>query len=273
MLSRVTYLLRAMQYEWTRRSQPIIEFEGKERLTVILLSYRRIENMKFIAADCLRLPYVERVVISNNNPEFVIGDWINIEDSRLVLIDQRQRTLPGVRFELAREFGGKLFFCIDDDLFLSPKQLHQLFLTIIANPDAPLGIHGQDVRLVPFSFSRGWKRTNRQVDILNRFYAFTAEHLEQYFRLLTQLGSPCANDLGSVEDILLSLSGTQRPTIHDVGRYFNCLTEARTGVALWSTEDHFYDKRREVFLALSKKVPVISSATADTAFTSADIDS
>lgn len=258
----LNYLKQAARYQKALNVETNIDFDGSQRLTVVLLSYKRIENMRFIAAACLKLPYVDRVVVSNNNPDDSIREWLPIDDPRITLIDQPERTLPGVRYEIAREVGGDYFFCIDDDLFLTPDQLHALFLELIRQPPAPLGVQGQDVIDEPFGFTVSLRKPARQVDVLNRFYAFTAAHLDEYFRLLELFGSPAANELGFVEDIVLSFAGSVRPSVHDVGRFLNCPTGDVEGVGIWVSNDDFVEKRRHVYEALRREKPLVQEAAA-----------
>ncbi|HEY0092999.1 MAG TPA: hypothetical protein VGB96_01690, partial [Archangium sp.] len=104
----------------------------------------------------------------------------------------------------------------------------------------------------------GWRpgvEGNVTADVINGVYFFTREHLEELFRLADALKLDVPN-LFNGEDILLSFCGTERPRIHTVEpRTVNCLTEARRGVATFTQED-FYPRRTELFLALRKLKPL-----------------
>ena len=76
---------------------------------------------------------------------------------------------------------------IDDDTFLRPDQLRQLFSALVTDPSAPHGIQGETYQgPTEESSHHGWKpglRGNRRVDAINRAYFFTREHLEELYRL------------------------------------------------------------------------------------------
>ncbi len=78
------------------------EVELPHKLSVILLSFSRMKNMRLIVRGLLNLPFVETVVVSNNNPAVHIEKWIGIKDPRLRLINQPRRTAPGIRDDAHR---------------------------------------------------------------------------------------------------------------------------------------------------------------------------
>lgn len=274
------------QYRWARpRSQylhhylrwrrevlrtPPVTVPGPEKLTVILLSYRRVRNMEPIVEALLRAAFIERIVVSNNNPEIRIGEWIRLRDERLRLIDQPRRTAPGIRFELAREEPGRFFLSIDDDVLLSPEQVKRLFLALVARPEAPHGIQGEDyVGESKQTFPPYWRVDRKdhegQVDNLNTVYAFTRDHLAEMERLAGLLGLDRAAmaEMGNGEDLLISASGTERPYIHDVGPVAFCLSSHRIGVATWASRPGFFTERKELFLKLRALRPDLGVPAAE----------
>lgn len=246
------------QLELLRTLPPVAP--GEPKLTVILLSYNRVRNMQPIVRGLLRSGVVERIIVSNNNPSYRIGEWISLRDERLELVDQPHKTAPGIRFEFARKAPGSYFLSVDDDVFLTPRQVQRLFQELRANPRMPHGIQGenyvgmnappgpgQKVRRIPWDL--GLQRAERETDVLNCVYAFTREHVEEMFRLAGQLGRDVAT-LGNGEDILLSCSGQGRPRIHDLGRVLMCLSAHQLGVATYRTREHFFQEREELLFSL-----------------------
>jgi hypothetical protein len=246
---------------WRRaiRSSPRLSIPGPEKLTVILLSYKRVRNMEPIAEAALRCDFVEKVVVSNNNPEVRIGDWIRLRDERLVLVDQPRRTPPGSRFRLAREEPGFFFLSIDDDVLLTPEQIRILFAGMVARPGAPHGILGENYAGdakpgYPPYWEVNQLGRDMQVDTLNTVYGFNRGHLNEMARLAECLGIDL-DEMGNGEDVLLSASGAERAWVHDVGPVALCLSSHRAGVATWASRPRFFTDRKDLFLNLRELRP------------------
>jgi hypothetical protein len=257
---RLKYPWRYLRYLRHLARRPVVRWEGPERLTVILLSFARPENMEPLVRGLLCADFVRKVVLSNNNPAYRMADWLRVRDERLVVLEQPRRTPPGVRFTLAAAEPGEYFITIDDDVFLRPEQLKTLFARLLASPAVPHGVQGQDCLERPPArpprgthWQAGWLSgvlgQTREVDVLNRVYAFTRAHLETYLALASRLGLEAA-EISNGEDILLSASGAGRPWIHAVGTVADCLSSNMKGIATWATREHFFDER----LALYQRV-------------------
>jgi glycosyltransferase involved in cell wall biosynthesis len=239
-----------------------------EKLTIVVPSYKRPENLHPLVRALLKASFVERIIVSNNNPDIRMEDWIGLRDERLHIINQPKRTAPGIRFSLARETQGRFFATIDDDIFLSPTQLRTLFEALVRAPAMPHGVRGERYAPdEPMPYSReflenfmgtvpdygGWRPgmegVDASVDVINGVYFFTREHLEELFRLAGELKLDVP-ELFNGEDILLSFCGTERPRIHALeDRFLNCLSEVRRGVATF-VQEGFYPRRTQLFLSL-----------------------
>lgn len=259
---RSAYLYGYLRWQREVRRADRVAIPGPERLTVILLSFRRVRNMEPIVGALLRCEFVEKVLVSNNNPEIRMADWIRLRDDRLRLIDQPRKTPPGIRFELARKEPGRYFLSIDDDVLLSPEQVKRLFLGVLSRPGAPHGIHGEGyVGESKKTFPPYWRVDRKgyhgQVDNLNTVYGFTREHLAEMERLAGRLdlGGGGIAEMGNGEDLLVSASGDERPWIHDVGPVALCLSSHRIGVATWASRPGFFTERKELFLKLRSLRP------------------
>lgn len=208
-----------------------------ERLTVIIPSFDRPQNIQLIANSLLRCDFVERVVVTNNNPDVPLERYLELDDPRFTLVTQPERCRPIKKMELAREIEADYFSVIDDDVFLRAGQCEALFRHLLANPAVPIGAIGQVYDPTRRTGSRSNLVSGRRspVDVLNRLYFFTAEHRERFFVLLAALyaRSPERSPLRFGDDIVLSFSGRGRPMVYDVGRFINCPSGDDPAVALW----------------------------------------
>ena len=188
----------------------------------ILLGYERMHNMDSLVRAVLKAGGVCKAIVSNNNPKHQIARWVRVTDSRLELIDQPVRAGCSKRFEIASERDADLFLCIDDDVFLTPRQITQLLRTAAARPDVPHGIHGSEYGIsqvarpetIPHIIGR-----NVCVDLIHTVYAFTGNHVRRFFELFAAAEEAGLQHLNVCDDIILSHAGEGRPEIHDVGPY------------------------------------------------------
>lgn len=221
---------------------------GNEKLSVVLLSYRRMKNLRRIVDSLLLCDFVGEIILSNNNPEVRMEDFVRVWDPRLRIINQPARRFPGWRYDLARELPARYFMSIDDDLFLTPGQVRKLFLSLLANPDVPHGAGGEDFsveneKVVERRVVRG---EDRETDVIMWAYAFTREHLRKYFNLLDRLRID-NGDLKASEDVVISFCGNGRARCEDLGRLL-CCASARDGkIATWG-QDGFAEHRCQLYL-------------------------
>jgi hypothetical protein len=223
----------------------------EKNCVVILLSHNRPQNLSLIVRGTLRTGFVGKVVVSNSNPKVHIADWIDERDPRLLLIDEDRSTQPGHRLVLARQHGTKHILAIDDDIFLSPTQWKRLFGYLVSDETVPHGITGNIYRPgtrssngSPFHHITG---VERDVDVLIGAYAFTCEHLERVFALAAAIGIGDVSLVRNYDDILLSFGGGGRPRIHAIKPALLCASASLSGVALWKSDEQFWDERERVF--------------------------
>jgi hypothetical protein len=227
----------------------------EEKLTVVLLSYGRAANLKAIVAACLACPFVQRVILSNNNPALRMRDFVRQRDPRLQITDQPARCYPSKRYKLARDSGDQWLLCIDDDTFLTPRQIRSLFEALLADPQRPHGIAGENFGTGPVHYLFGRPGEPEEVDCLVWAYAFTSEQSRRYFTLLEALGID--NDaLKANEDVVLSLSGDKRPLVHNFGTLHLCGSRESEEVAT-SKQAGFREQREE----LLRKVAALTTRT------------
>ncbi|MEM8884727.1 MAG: hypothetical protein AAGD14_11705 [Planctomycetota bacterium] len=234
-----------VRYRFGARLGPRRSAAGLPPATVILMSYRRPGNMRAIVGEVLRLGFVERVVVSNNNPDVALR--ISIRDRRLAILQQDRHRRASIRMALARDTAGERFLTCDDDLFLRAEQMEELYRRFLAQPEIVHGLVGS-MRLPPGTdkSARSDLRGDRELDVVSRVAAFSRAHVDGWFRNLATLGLDSPDELQNGEDILLSLAGSGRPRCHDLGPLLECETTYRRGIAL-SREEGFHDRRRRIY--------------------------
>ena len=230
---------RYLAWQWRSRFGTVQRLAGPERFTAIVLSFRRPENIGPIARSVLRCAFVERLVVCNNNPDERLADWLTLRDARLRAIDREDNGGTLVRLTLARDLPARYFLVLDDDLFLDPAQIRRVAEALVREPDRAHGIYGQ-IANADGGFHDAIHGIEREVEILNRVFAFTDEHVREFFELHRALAidtdeSPLKRT--AADDILLSRCGRGRPRCHDVGPLLDCPTEGVAGIAVWRESD------------------------------------
>lgn len=202
--------------------------------------------------NILKCKFVERLVISNHNPDIRIEEKVKIKDPRIVMINQPVKRGCGYRWLVANQFQPKYLIVIDDDIWLFPLQIAKLFKHLVAEPDVPHGITGM-VRMEDSKIAVVEKK-DLTVDYLCETYAITESQLRRYLvlrecllqdkRLLEMIDA-------AVDFMLISQSGTQRPKIHNIGRVFKDPSFNQVGVAVHKERD-FEDNLFEVNQAMNR---------------------
>lgn len=237
--SRLAYGARYLAFRLKSRVGPRLRPEGPERATAVLLSFLRPHNLGPIVASLRRCAFLDRILVRNNHPGVRIGDWVRSSDPRVVLSDAGVASPPIVRLELAARAPATHFVILDDDLFLSPRQVTHLFRALVEDPARPHGLFGQ--RLVApaaerhaEAFESSVTRCDADVDVLNRAYFVTRDHVERALALREVVARRDPDlDLAFADDLLLSVAAGARPRIHDVGAFLDCPTQGLPGVAVF----------------------------------------
>jgi len=240
-----------LYWRWIRRIHRAapLRLPGAARLTVLLQSFNRPGNMDRLARAVACCDFVERIVVASNNPRVDLAAHLRLRDPRLEIVVAPEPRFAGHRWNLAAESGADYFLAIDDDLFLFPEQIAALFEALQADPATPHGLAGTVYRGPPGTTreerrrDEEWvTRAEREVDVIHRAYAVTADHVRRYRALRERLGlSECRFG----DDILLSYAAAGRPRVHDFGPLLSCPSSSRGDVALWHTAD-FFAVRRDV---------------------------
>lgn len=206
------------------------------RQVTVLITYYNSVRMKHInhqLRNILSCEFVEKVVISNHNPEVKIETLVEVKDARIITINQDVRQGCGYRWMVAEQFSPKYLIVVDDDILLFPWQLQKLFGALITEPEIPHGFAGMVRHSNDFLEYR--EKENRAVNYICEIYAITGEQLKQYAPLRREVLKD--ETLGRVVDfaadfMLVSQTGSGNPKIHDAGRLFRCPTYNESGVAV-----------------------------------------
>jgi hypothetical protein len=238
-----------LYWHWIRDvyTGPRVELQSNKKLTILLQSYLRPWNMDRLVRAAARCAFVDKIILSNNHPEIDLEPRLTLRDPRLVLIQNRTRRHAGFRWHLARDEDADYILSIDDDVFLSPVQITNLFQSLISDPEVPHGLFGTRYRGAPALTREERKKTESYVyqreeeaDVLHRVYAVHRTHVNHYFRLLKGLGVHQSLTIG--DDIVISFASKRRPQVHDVGPILSCPTSHQGGIAVHQNERFFSDR-------------------------------
>ena len=199
---------------------------------VVLLSYRRPDNIAPIVETCLSVNDIERIhVIDQADTDHRLRQT---SSSPKVLTGRARNIGAGRRLFYAAALDCDLVIAIDDDLFLTQAQIAGLIARALEDPARVHGVWGQLILNVDNRprLKSGIMNVDRPVDILNRVYAFTPEHARNALRIAGALNLQ-RDSLGPVDDILLSFAAQNRPMCHALGDLRECKTSNEPGIAVW----------------------------------------
>jgi hypothetical protein len=223
-----------------------ITINTPQKVTVLITYFNpvRMKNINHQIRNILKCDFVERLIISNHNPEVHIQDRITVKNARITVQNQTVKRGCGFRWQVASEFAFEHLIVIDDDFLLSSSQLADLFQVLIAQPDIPHGLSGMN--LVPSGGYEFLDRQSREVDFLCEIYAVTRGQLNRYLDITSIITNDekIAKSVDSTADFLvISRMGTSKPKIHDLGRIFRDQSFKMEGVAVH--KDQTFDQNVE----------------------------
>lgn len=206
-----------------------------QKATVLITYYHpaRMAHIEPQVRNILKCRFVDKLVLSNHNPEVCIEDKVKVKDRRLHFINQTQRRGCGYRWFVAQELNPEYLIVIDDDILFFPGQLASLFRQLVAEPMRPHGITGmlqQENADLEYH-----EKKEMVVDFLCEAYAVTGAQVNRYLELRYQMAKneQLAEMIDTAADFMvISQTGTQKPMIHHVGRLFKSDTFKQTGVAV-----------------------------------------
>lgn len=229
-----------------------VALDAPSKLTVLITYYNpiRTKHLNHQIRNLLKCRFVERIVISNHNPEIKIEELVKVSDRRLFLLNQSTRRGCGYRWLVAEQFSPADLIVMDDDILLFPWQVRKLFAALLAESHSPHGFAGM---LQQADGSLDYvQKTEQPVDYLCEVYAITGRMLEQYMQLKDRVETnpEIARSIESTADfVIISQTGAMKPRIHYAGHLLRCPTFNQTGVAVHK-EQAFLDDVSAVVHAL-----------------------
>jgi len=239
---------------------------GIPQKTTILITYYSPERMKHLDSqirNILKCSFVDRVIVSNHNPDIRIEQVTTLRDKRVLFINQEKRHGCGYRWEVAAEFDPEYLIVIDDDILLFPFQLAKLFKHLVEEPEIPHGLTGMlhlDKDRIEY-----YERENMDVDYLCEIYAISRQNLRHYRKLerdITKDANLSRLVESSMDFMLISQTGSYNPKIHNVGRIFRCPTFNQANIAVHKA-DGFEENMAEVYRALTSTVLGVNEPALD----------
>jgi hypothetical protein len=216
--------------------------EAPQRATVLITYYNpeRMRHLNPQIRNVLKCAFVEKLVISNHNPDVRIEERVKVDDPRIVCINQETRRGCGYRWAVADALDPEpeYLIVVDDDILLFPWQLAALFKQLLSEPRVPHGFAGMLHR--PPDHYEYREKEERPVDYLCEIYAVTRSHLKRYAELKAlAAGDPAVAGLieNAMDFMVISQAGRGRPRIHDAGRLFRSETYDQAGVAVHKRPD------------------------------------
>lgn len=206
-----------------------------QKVTVLLTYYHpaRMNRINSVVRNFLKCTFVEKIVITNHNPDIKIEDKLNVSDDRLICINQGVRRGNGYRWRVANTIDAEYFIVIDDDVLLFPSQLKKLFQHLLANPAIPHGYAGQ-IHLENNQFEYR-EREDVEIDYLCELYAVSRAHVKRYAeieRLISEQDKTLAGFVERFADhIVISQTTAYSPKIHKINRLLRSETFKTVGVA------------------------------------------
>lgn len=213
---------------------------GIPQKAMVLITYyhpARMDHIEPQVRNILKCRFVDKLIISNHNPDVRIEDKIKIKDGRLHFINQTTRRGCGYRWLVAQELNSEYLIVVDDDIWFFPSQLAKLFSHLVADPLIPHGITG--MLFVENKDLEYHEKKDMTVDFLCETYAVTGDHINQYLELrrLVAQNDELADMIDSAADfMIISRTGVGKPKIHNVGRLFKADTFKQADVAVHKNE-------------------------------------
>jgi hypothetical protein len=234
---------------------------------VIILNYRRPQNIGALtAAARAALPQAAIFVLDQAEED-------GLRERRDIAWDQIwfQRAAnrgAGARVALASALPFDHWIAIDDDTLLTAEQIRRLAERLRAEPDRAHGVWGQRLELEQgqVGFRNGLHRMDAAMSTLNQAYAFSRAQARAAIALSARVGFASWDDIGPVDDFLLSCGSAKPPLCHDLGPIALCPSHNERGVALWLS-DGFYERRVDIArrLLAAQAIAVFSPLTVNAA--------
>jgi hypothetical protein len=216
-------------------------------LAFIIENYKRPQNIGTIVRSAREALPDADIFILDQAEQDDLGARDDIPWSEVWLQRAEINRGAGARVPLAVRLPFDLYIAIDDDTFLTPPQIARLAELLRAEPDRAHGIWGQRLEFDQgvVSMRSDITRVNAALSVLNLAYGFSRTQAAAAIALSARLGFASWDDVGVVDDLLLSCASTKPPLCHDLGPNAFCPTSRSPEIATWQT-DGFGARRLEI---------------------------
>jgi hypothetical protein len=233
-------------------------------LAVIILNYRRPQNIGRIAAAAREALPEAAIFILDQAETDDLRARDDVAWGEVWLRRAAVNKGAGARVPLAASLPFEHFLAIDDDTFLTPRQIAALVERFRAEPDRAHGIFGQRIEVVDgtISLRNELSRIDAALSMLNQVYVFSRRQAQAAIALSARLGFASWDAVGPTDDILLSCAADKPPLCHELGPIAVCPSWNRPGVAVWRSGG-FMDARWDVLgrLLRAKAIAAFSPLT------------
>lgn len=175
-----------------------------KKLSVVLLSWKRPNNIKIILDNLYKSSAVGEILLWNNNPELTL----NYSHPKLDLVNSPKNYGTLMRYCLAGTASNKHIMFQDDDLYHTPEQIEKMFNDYLEDTSCIYGPLGRTLE----NYKYIKKNTYGLVDIIiGRTTMFHKKYLYRFFEYL--------GDYSGVfeDDILFSLAMKTKHKTVDIG--------------------------------------------------------
>lgn len=206
-----------------------------EKITAILLSWRRIANLGRIIDELQRTPLIAEIMLWNNNPE------VRLDFPGVTVINSPRNFLCPARYCLAPLAAHDLIWFQDDDLLIKRAQIETVYSVYADDPGRIYGIMGRGIVNGLYSADPVYGECDL---VLGQAMLFHRRLLHHAFEPLGSLPPDLAED-----DIIFSLATPRRPFAVDVSPIEDLGSDDEA--ALWRRPDHFERRQRAVDFMLA----------------------
>jgi hypothetical protein len=216
-------------------------------LAVIILNYRRPQNIGAIVNTARAALPDAPIFILDQADQPGLRERTDIAWDEVWFQRAQMNRGAGVRIALAAQLPFEHWLAIDDDTFLTADQMRGLVERLRAEPDRAHGIAGQRIELngTVVDFRNGMREMDAAMSTLNLVYAFSRGQAQAAIALSARLGFATWDDIGPIDDFLLSCASSKPPLCHNLGAVDLCETSNEPDIALWQTSG-FYGQRVEI---------------------------
>jgi hypothetical protein len=216
-------------------------------LAVIILNYRRPQNIATLAAAARQALPAAPIFVLDQAEHDGLRERDDIAWHEVWFQRALKNKGAGVRVALASRLPFDHWIAIDDDTLLTADQIGALSERLRAEPDRAHGVWGQRLEWVDgqMQFRNAMHNLDAAMSTLNQVYAFSKDQAAAAIALSARLGFASWDDIGPVDDFILSCASPKPPLCHDLGPIALCPTCDQAGVALFKTEG-FLERRIDI---------------------------